>query len=502
MADALDFTTDVQVMSFSKEEDCRHIYQTFGEGETLKQRFPFFYQALEKGKRGLQASDNNDGYYDSTLVYSIKYDEENKKLTVDYNITLKQTASCLFVYIYNDDNSIFASLFYEEKQIVEDSQTFDNVTLDKDSDFNLYFECPFIPGDDDALHGMKVSMDVYYNSTDVVDKITVDAPKLVNSKTSPIKVTYGRTLGSGETADYLYPEDRTSSGNQKVYLPVAGSAALKSGYTVKEVQKLDACLMVGGDYGTILYRNADGMAFTIAGDAKSFSWKGKDDWNDEISKSVQYGNRDYIFDLSVIFTCNETSGEKHRVHVTSHDSSVSSPAEKVIPEIRLYWGCLAADSLVHMADGGTKEIRDIKIGDYVMTPGGQAEVADIVRGTEEELLCLETEQGCRVKGSILHPILTDQGFLPLRDMKGTTRVMTEDGPQTVRYCYRADYHGEVFGLELKGADAFYADKIAVGTNRIQGEMAGISPYRHHEKYDDIRREFHDMIAFALQGRRQ
>ena len=48
--------------------------------------------------------------------------------------------------------------------------------------------------------------------------------------------------------------------------------------------------------------------------------------------------------------------------------------------------------------------------------------------------------------------------------------MTDEGLSLVRYCYPTEYSGNVYNLELEGADSFFANGIVSGTNAIQALM--------------------------------
>ena len=54
-------------------------------------------------------------------------------------------------------------------------------------------------------------------------------------------------------------------------------------------------------------------------------------------------------------------------------------------------GCLGEQTLITMADGNQREIREIKAGDTVYTGKGDAEVTNIYSGEEQEIICMETE---------------------------------------------------------------------------------------------------------------
>ena len=75
--------------------------------------------------------------------------------------------------------------------------------------------------------------------------------------------------------------------------------------------------------------------------------------------------------------------------IIASDESMSEAGGfiKTISKLHLLWGCVADHTLVRMADGSCKQIKDIKIGDRVCVKnGGHGYVEDIIRGREEEPL--------------------------------------------------------------------------------------------------------------------
>ena len=71
--------------------------------------------------------------------------------------------------------------------------------------------------------------------------------------------------------------------------------------------------------------------------------------------------------------------------------------------------CVEASTLVLMADGSQRPIRDLRIGDLVRTETGTAHIRDIIKGRESELIRIGLAQGGNLVASANHPPVHRQG---------------------------------------------------------------------------------------------
>ena len=69
--------------------------------------------------------------------------------------------------------------------------------------------------------------------------------------------------------------------------------------------------------------------------------------------------------------------------------------------------CVEASTLVLMADGSQRPIRDLRIGDLVRTETGTAHIRDIIKGREPELVRIGLAQGGNLVATGNHPLFTD-----------------------------------------------------------------------------------------------
>lgn len=85
-----------------------------------------------------------------------------------------------------------------------------------------------------------------------------------------------------------------------------------------------------------------------------------------------------------------------------------------------YKFCQPAGELVQMADGTEKNIEDIKIFDQVLAWDGEGfrpeRVTAVMNGGVQEVFELKIASGQVIRASGNHPILTDRGFIPMKDL--------------------------------------------------------------------------------------
>lgn len=105
--------------------------------------------------------------------------------------------------------------------------------------------------------------------------------------------------------------------------------------------------------------------------------------------------------------------------------------------------CFTADTTITMADGTTKPITDIQIGEWVCSLNNEfREVGCNVENETDEYFILKSKQGYELKATGDHPILTNQGW---KQMKQILK-----GDSVVRWDFLSDsrQYDEVTAVEL------------------------------------------------------
>lgn len=145
--------------------------------------------------------------------------------------------------------------------------------------------------------------------------------------------------------------------------------------------------------------------------------------------------------------------------------------------------CLAAGTLIEMADGRSAPIESIHDGDHVFSPYDHADsalaVMDTTKGTEPiPMVRIEDEHGRSLLLTETHPIqVPGRGMVMGKYLKQGDVVMTKGGPSRLVHVRRERFTGTVHNLKLgdkaelaklgKDQTAMYANGFLVGDTQIQ-----------------------------------
>lgn len=117
--------------------------------------------------------------------------------------------------------------------------------------------------------------------------------------------------------------------------------------------------------------------------------------------------------------------------------------------------CVEASTLVLMADGSQRPIRDLRIGDLVRTETGTAHIRDIIKGREPELVRIGLAQGGNLVATGNHPLFTDKGVKRCSEVVVDDRLRTEGGCVAIESIELAPHEPATSNLTLgKPSGAF------------------------------------------------
>jgi hypothetical protein len=322
---------------------------------------------------------------------------------------------------------------------------------------------------------------------DAIDTLTVIDP---NHNAHPtrdyIKVGLNRTDNQVADCDYYYQYGNDGS-KPIVGLAVNGSATLLEGYTVAQNPNFNGnCVLFRrsgqGDGATLAFPSSD-IPGLCSGAGGAISWAIGPDWLNGAP-----WDQGQTIDLDFLLNFSLSTGETAFIRVTSVPLGVATPPANIgmVAPIQFVWGCVAAGSLVRMADGTTRRIETLAAGERVADGmGGSLRIAEVWRGTEDKpMVRVVTEGGGEVLLTHNHPVPTTTGVILAEALETGAVVTTDHGPARVVLIERASHDGEVFNLDLlpDGAasladiddDAitgFIAGGILVGDNRMQAVHA-------------------------------
>ena len=300
-----------------------------------------------------------------------------------------------------------------------------------------------------------------------------------------IKVGLNRTPGQVADCDYYY-EFGNSGSKPIVGLQVNGSAALIPGYTVASSPNFNgACILtrrsgVGG--GATLAFPSSQIPSLCSGAGGSVGWNIGPNW----FQGAPWEQGDVVdLDFTLNFAVSPSGTASLRV--TSVAQGVGTPPPNIasIAPIMFVWGCVAAGTLVRMADGGQRRIETLRAGERVADgQGGSLRIKEVWKGHEAEpLYRLATPSGAEALVTEGHAVPTGRGVMAAGDLEVGMTVTTFRGEERLSIIERVSHDGAVVNLDLlpEGAEtldeidddsitAFEAGGILVGDNRMQGVL--------------------------------
>ena len=170
------------------------------------------------------------------------------------------------------------------------------------------------------------------------------------------------------------------------------------------------------------------------------------------------------------------------VTITSDpNTDPQDPYFKIIPELQVFFSCLAEGTLVTLADGSKVAIEDLKEGALVRIDGrGRTLVVESkLKGKEEApMIRLKTAGGRDVLITDGHPVITSEGPVLAGLLRPGQKVMTDAGPDAVVSVAREPFAKAVWNLNLGAPPAslndpkvagssFFANGVQVGDNLMQ-----------------------------------
>lgn len=192
-------------------------------------------------------------------------------------------------------------------------------------------------------------------------------------------------------------------------------------------------------------------------------------------------NSNVVYDLQVTALGTSSTGATTywfgEVKTTINPPPSPPPGSAYLVPMVVAYGCVADGSRITMADGSTKAIQEVRVGDRVLPARGARPLA--VRGRTDgvernDMVRVTVEGGESVLLTETHPVLTDRGPAMARDVRRGMTLRTARGEARVARVGRERFGGRVWNLELEGAAegerTFIADGVVVGDSRMQQRL--------------------------------
>lgn len=494
----------VMSLDMRNETHRRFILDRFGGDEYLEKYFPSTRQLIEatrlahdslggpQPKTLLETGGAQDGVWvPAVAITYLGVEPNSNQVSTQGIVTLTGLATVTALNIVLTDNhtgqpigsSTIPQQYNSTTQVVE--LTSAASVVDGKIDVTATMSAAYLPAGATMADMVVATADL--TGVDAIDTLTVIDP---NHNAHPtrdyIKVGLNRTDNQVADCDYYYQYGNDGS-KPIVGLAVNGSATLLQGYTVAQNPNFNGnCILFRrsgqGDGATLAFPSSD-IPGLCSGAGGAISWAIGPDWLNGAP-----WDQGQTIDLDFLLNFSLSTGETAFIRVTSVPLGVSTPPANIgmVAPIQFVWGCVAAGSLVRMADGTTRRIETLTAGERVADGmGGSLRIAEVWRGTEDKpMVRVGTANGADVLLTHNHPVPTATGVVLAEALEIGALVTTDQGPSAVTLIERASHDGEVFNLDLlpDGAasladiddDAitgFIAGGILVGDNRMQAVHA-------------------------------
>jgi len=234
----------------------------------------------------------------------------------------------------------------------------------------------------------------------------------------------------------------------------------------------------GGCYMFDVTRNAgNGLSITYDDQNRQIDWRADD---------IQMYNPDncltgqnavhYYFSLQVRTAGTPLSGVQHIYVATPH--YLSTAPDLLLPPMEVAWGCIAAGSLVTMADGSERAIEDIAPGDRVLSGTDAITVTELTTGLEPNpMVVLVTQAGDRLSLTRDHPVPVRDAILRADAVRAGMAVNGSQGPLVIASVAQGNTMVPVYNLKLgtpverfeygREGMTFLANGLSVGDYHMQ-----------------------------------
>ncbi len=189
--------------------------------------------------------------------------------------------------------------------------------------------------------------------------------------------------------------------------------------------------------------------------------------------------------MNMSFTVHTESSNANGISIYINNDPVTptSPINKAhVAPIQFAWGCLVAGTKITMANGRTKMVEKVNVGDLVKADlsGRVLKVQDTIWGMEKDpVVVINTDDKLDVAVTEDHPMITPDGVKLAKNLKVGDILSSSDGISVVTKASRVKYKGKVYNFNLVNPDGsnnppigndnttIFANGLLVGDNAMQ-----------------------------------
>jgi hypothetical protein len=290
-------------------------------------------------------------------------------------------------------------------------------------------------------------------------------------RTTPIAVCWNRS--SQQNCDYWY----TAPPNPTNFVfPLAGSATFANSVSIFTNNGVPSgtntlTLNVPAQGGGCVLASSTGASlagFTVT--SVNGGTNNRLNWNFSAANFPNptqcLGTGGVLTNLNMQVSVVLTNGQFGSFLFSSDTTNTGPPPPYYIPQMNIWWGCLAAGTKISMADGSERAIESFE-GDgseFIRSAlGKKVAITATTMGEEKDPLYVITDnKGHTVKLSQNHPVYAGRGLVLAKDLRVNDRLTTLSGPATIISITREQAVGEVWNLRVGSGNL--SDRIQPGTS--------------------------------------
>lgn len=341
----------------------------------------------------------------------------------------------------------------------------------------------------------------------VVTSMTVAAPMPVRHSGGDKTTIYYNRKGLLDDSlwDYYYEDVASAEDRINISLPFKGSAVFLDGFAPKaEIDwNEDFYLYIENvKNGVASFNLSQRSNVKLQVSGQTLSWEFPEDWKAPIAKNALAGAQELVFYCHMYIPTER--GISVPLTIQSDNIVHDDPSYAQIPKLDILWGCFAGDTLITMADGSKKKIREIEPGEEVKTRDGSCRAEDVIQGPAERLFLIRTSKGKQIRLTEDHPLLTADGLKMAKDLTWGDILAMEYGRDAIEELHLITYGDTVYSLllereELLIADGFFAGDFSA-QNKVMKQMETVEKERKNRKLEPFQEELKELVT-ALQKER-
>lgn len=499
------------MLDLRKETHFQSVMELFGGETHVRTALPGLYQRALNA-RTAPLNESGDGVVDHAVICDLSITKDNSAYSFGLS-SLKEPAQEVYsiMSIYIGDTRVGRNVSFEFNCRRAELDCLSSPVSDLREGLRSVLHITWTPIGSNALRSMVLEAEALETVEDPVADAVFEHPVKTNftppepvplnipnppkvevrpcskgsKELSYVNVCYRRAPEGGESVNYAYGEARIGQ-QQRIFLDIRGRFTLKEKCTYLEMKSVSAGLELGSGGSALYVSRVDKDAnFTVSESGREITFAFPTDWSAEIPSKKLAGREKSIVDVMIEFLYRDERSENPAEHkdrmaiisassATSHNPSLEQTKHFVqLDPVKLNWGCVAEDTMIRMACGAERRVRDLRAGDRVYSPVcGNSTVTRIYSGEEPELYVFRAAGGRELRVTADHPVCVGTGgYKAAADITPADQLVLEDGaPADIEALYTVEGDFRVYSLELAEESPVCCNGYQTGDYQLQGKL--------------------------------